>query len=493
MSEVKVYFSDFFEVNEEDIESYGAVNISLINDLPLFIDPFLLFNSEKEEYQKMHKGIIEYLIFLQDQSKNSLKLDSGMKKAWFMFSEVKQNWLGFSLSGNLGRGMGNEFAVGLYKGLKTIFKDFSEEGITQSRHMEKLCLISPRVGRDKISDFTANFAKEYLLEYTQEFAKKTISDKFCRTINVPRVYFNWTTNTWASKEFYLPYYNNDYVLLTPKDILTRDETFINRKDMLRRLDNILPSLQDDELRFELEQYFQNSLSSKCKQSRKERDDYISNMISNHPSIIDCYLKYKEDHREEATSVSKEKVQETEEIFNKNASALIELLNHLTSFYKCNPDVYMEAIKRVGYLKHVIEDQDGYRFFYFNGKPIIREEYLQIMFRLAWYGTTYAVDREVNNGRGPVDFKISHGKENAVLVEFKLASNSKLRHNMAKQTEVYKKASDTKRAIIVVLLFSEEEEKKTINIINELSLGGREDIVLIDARNDNKVSASNVKL
>jgi len=39
---MKLYFSDFFEVSPEVIEKYGAFNPSLINDLPLFIDPFLL-------------------------------------------------------------------------------------------------------------------------------------------------------------------------------------------------------------------------------------------------------------------------------------------------------------------------------------------------------------------------------------------------------------------------------------------------------------------
>lgn len=33
-------FSDYFGVNIDDIDEYGAINISLINDLPLFIDPF---------------------------------------------------------------------------------------------------------------------------------------------------------------------------------------------------------------------------------------------------------------------------------------------------------------------------------------------------------------------------------------------------------------------------------------------------------------------
>ncbi len=43
-----VYFSDIFNVDESILEEYGAMNISLINDLPLFIDPFLLYASIKE-------------------------------------------------------------------------------------------------------------------------------------------------------------------------------------------------------------------------------------------------------------------------------------------------------------------------------------------------------------------------------------------------------------------------------------------------------------
>ena len=38
-----IYFSDFFNIDPEIIDSYGAMDISLINDLPLVIDPFIIF------------------------------------------------------------------------------------------------------------------------------------------------------------------------------------------------------------------------------------------------------------------------------------------------------------------------------------------------------------------------------------------------------------------------------------------------------------------
>lgn len=165
---------------------------------------------------------------------------------------------------------------------------------------------------------------------------------------------------------------------------------------------------------------------------------------------------------------------------------------LPEWYQPIPDAYEEAKKRLNFLKHVIEEQDGYRLFYYKGQPIQREADLQIIYRLVWFGSPLDVNREVNNGRGPVDYKVSYGEKNSTLVEFKLASNTKLKNNLANQIDAYKSASNTKRAIKVILFFSLKEEQKVISILNELKIIGSKDIILIDARNDNKPSASNIK-
>ena len=493
MDAVKLYFSDFFDVDEDIIEGYGAVNISLINDLPLFIDPFLLFNSSDEQFKKIHEEIIKYLLFLQEQASLHPSLSEGMMNSWYLFPEVKQTWLGFSLDGNAGRGLGPDFARDLHLGLNSIFKDFGKETIPKSPHMEKLCLISPNVGRDKISDFTTNFAKKFLLEYTENFAKIYLEPEQCKNFTVPKVEFNYTTMSWSSKAYTLPCFNDDYVLLTPKSLLTRDDTFINRSDMIRNLEMIAPSIGDAALRFELNNYFQSVLSKKKKEmSKTEKEHAAVELIRRHPELIDYYLKYKEDNEQEATSISKQMMQEVKQIFNIQLQELVSLLSDNTAFYKTVPDSLEEARKRVEYLKTVIEDQDGYRIFYLNGKPIKRESDLQIMYRLVWYASEMDVNREVNNGRGPVDYKVSFGSKNSALVEFKLASNSKLKQNLAKQVEIYKQANNTDKAIKVIMYFSEEELNKVNGILNELNLQNCEEIVLIDARNDNKPSASNVK-
>lgn len=218
---MKVYFSDWFDVDPAVLEEYGALNVSLINDLPLFIDPFLLFTSEKEKYQQLHDDIIKYLTFLRDQSVNG-NVDDGLLKSWYMFPEVKQLWLGFSQSGNNGSGLGIDFARALNSNLHVIFTNFGSEKITKGSHIEKVCLVRDGVGRDNISDFTANLIKEYLLEYTQTFAQSYISQSHRKSLSVQGVRFDYDKRYWCPRNYDLPFVLGDYVLLAPKDIILID-------------------------------------------------------------------------------------------------------------------------------------------------------------------------------------------------------------------------------------------------------------------------------
>jgi hypothetical protein len=86
------FFNEYFGVTTDQVDDYSAFNISLINDLPLFIDPFLLFNSGKAEYQQLHNDILRCMIFLRDKI-TSGDTNPDLVKAWFMFPEVKLGWV----------------------------------------------------------------------------------------------------------------------------------------------------------------------------------------------------------------------------------------------------------------------------------------------------------------------------------------------------------------------------------------------------------------
>ena len=480
-------FSNYFNVSHELIDAYGALDISLINDLPLFIDPFLLFSSEKLEYKKIHKSIIQYILFLKELASNK---KFSQCKPLLLFPEVKQNWLGFSENGNSGRGMGSDFARGLFDGLRTVFADFGTESILESPHMEKFSLIRPNIGKDKISDFTTNFAKEYLLDYTQEFAQKNIDNARLKTINVDRVYFDFEYKRWMPKTFKLPFFNGDYVLLTPKDMLTTDDTFINRSDMIASAHEFAPSIGNEALRFSFSNFVAETIrNDELKKSQKNKA--IADFIALHPEIINYYIKFKEQRKEKAAVLSGTQVECVDQFFVDAAGVLSAALSTLP-FYETRPTSFKKAKERVCYLKHVIEDCDCYKLLWKNNKEPSRESDVQLLFRLVWHGADFDLNREVNNGRGPVDYVVSKGAADKTVVEFKLAKNTKLKQSLENQVEIYKRANNTNSSITVIVFYTEAEQKRVEKILNELGLAGNDHIVQIDARKDNKPSGSNAK-
>ncbi len=483
---VNIHFSDFFGLSPEVLDEYGAFDISLVNDLPLFIDPFLIFNSTKPDYKNLHESIIRYLKFLRNKSLQG-SIATGLIGSWYHFGEVKQNWLGYSMVGNSGSGLGRQFASALYKNLGSIFSDFGTEQITKGSHLEKVCLVSDGIGRDNISDFATNLVKNYLLEYTQTFTKKYISTNMRKRLPVEKVRFNYTTETWERDWYELPYFNNDYILLTPKDMLTKDDVWISSRGLYEDFSDVALSIPNEQLKDQINNYFLSILPPNP--VKKERNAAISSTIEQFPQFIEYYIRYKEDHGSDALAVSSEKVLETETLFVRQVNSFAQNLIKTTLFYKYKGTTYDEALIRVNYLKDVIENKDGYRVFYVDGKPLKRENDLQILFRLTWCGTLSDVNREVNNGRGPVDFKISRGSSDMSLVEFKLASNPQLKRNLQNQVAIYEQANNTKRSITVILYFSAEERARVNSIFTELKIENRSDIVLIDARADNKPSAS----
>jgi len=61
--------------------------------------------------------------------------------------------------------------------------------------------------------------------------------------------------------------------------------------------------------------------------------------------------------------------------------------------------------------------------------------------------------------------------------------------LEKQVEIYQKASDAKVAIKVILYFTSTQKERVVAVLSELNLSNEKNIVLINARNDDKPSAS----
>ena len=224
-------------------------------------------------------------------------------------------------------------------------------------------------------------------------------------------------------------------------------------------------------------------------NQKERADAAAETVLQFPALLDYYIKLKEENGEKASDLSSEKVSFTEIVFVHQLRELQELLKANTAFYRTGRTTYQEAHARLAYLKDVIEKKGGHRIFYSDGKPIASEKDLQILYRLVWFGSPSDVGAEANDGRGPVDYKLSRGASDKTLVEMKLARNTALERNLEKQLPIYQAASDAENGIKAIVFFTEEEERRTVGILKKLGLLNHKDVILIDARADNKPSGS----
>ena len=362
----RIYFSDYFEIDHNVIENYGALDIALVCDNPAFVDPFLIFANSK--YKKQHSFIIRYLELLKNKAvvNSDNELNSGDFQHYYKFPEVKQAWLGYSVDGNAGLGLGPLFAESLYKNLNKIFANFGKEKITKSAHIEKLCLVEEGVGIDKISDFTLNLIKGFILEYTQEFALKNIDQKFIKEFPVKKTSFDFNTGLWKDGRFKLPFfeYKNkvDFVLLVPQDVLTSHDTWISKNDFLQNNTKIFSSIENEELRTKLNKYFQDCLLTKVgknkkiikDESQKSKKVALLKTIQEYPQILDYYIKQKENDSDEAL---------------KNHVAIPEKINFYfdteniqqsfaeRSFNKIN--LFDDFLERMKFFKKVLESNSNF--------------------------------------------------------------------------------------------------------------------------------------
>lgn len=139
--------------------------------------------------------------------------------------------------------------------------------------------------------------------------------------------------------------------------------------------------------------------------------------------------------------------------------------------------YEESRAHLSFFKRRIENE-GDQTLSCSNKRIIDEKSLQFAFYLTWFEPERSVSREVRDGRGAADYKVSGMSGDCTIIEIKLACN--LRRNFKRQVELYQIGSNARWALIAIVFFSTAERKKVERILGELHLRRNPDIILIDA-------------
>jgi hypothetical protein len=133
-------------------------------DLPLGIDPFLMFKSRDEEFRRLHRLLTDHFNSGVDAVRKG-RFD--LADVIFDFPEVSAIGLGYTKSGKRGSGLGGQLRDLIIETLKAS-PGLQERGVL---HVEEMQLLAAGIGPDRVSDISANILKGHLVEYTQRQAE----------------------------------------------------------------------------------------------------------------------------------------------------------------------------------------------------------------------------------------------------------------------------------------------------------------------------------
>jgi hypothetical protein len=193
----------------------------LDEDVPLYLDPFLLWKSPSLQDNSLHTALVNSFNNL-----GHLFSNGGEKEAMAyleMSSECREVGLGNSKT-KTGKKIGSKLSAEILN----IYKDIPQVSKSGFVHFEEIQLFVDNISRDRISDITCNFIKSFLVDYTFEQCEK---HKIPLEKAVVENIYDYRKNKFVSEETWVPINPKDRspILFVPKRWL-RYLPWINYED-----------------------------------------------------------------------------------------------------------------------------------------------------------------------------------------------------------------------------------------------------------------------
>ena len=208
MALVRPRLNDFYDLPFTQEEVDFAVPF-LDEDIPLYLDPFLLWRSPSLQDNSLHTAVVNsfnhigYLVRNDDESEAISMLIAA--------SECREAGLGMSKD-KRGLRIGHKTAAAI----TAVFKDIPQVRRAGFTHFEEIQLLVANISKDRVSDIACSFLKSFLVDFTIEQSEKYgIPLKRVTLHNM----YDYRTNRFAVEEgVYLPHNpeTNEPIVLIPK-------------------------------------------------------------------------------------------------------------------------------------------------------------------------------------------------------------------------------------------------------------------------------------
>ena len=259
MTYIRPRLNDFFGIPLSQEHADFAIPF-LDEDIPLYLDPFLLWKSPSLQDNALHSILINsfnHLGYLYNKGNETEAVNM-----LIIMSECSEVGLG---SGKTKKGA--KISKITANEILNLFKTIPQARINGFTHFEVIQLYINSISKDRISDIGCSLLKSFLIDYTQQQ---------CYKYNIPMTDFNdfsiyeHKANCFKSEQLLLPYSptNNSPIIFTPKRWL-RYIPWINYED-----------------------YFTNGFVKEGQEDKLDKPEILAYNRNNY-DVIESYIKSKE--------------------------------------------------------------------------------------------------------------------------------------------------------------------------------------------------------
>lgn len=458
-----MFVSDLFGLNDEQckiMNSLGVLDALLDKDSNFFINIIRLKESTVPEFIEAYTHINEFfsqIATLLDAA-DTPSMDDKLYRAarsMFSFHEVNGINLGFSESGN-GSGWGKELSDRVLADAYQIVK----KGSKQPEIFHLVSLFEEGIGPDRLSDMIATIIEPFIIKYTLRIMKELdISPDNHQNLS-------FQTNGLVSNP-----YKKAAVLLLPEEIL-------HELPIAKDWDDIERVAYENRV---VRQEISAEVGAEwARWASPERKRYLRNQVFMNPEACDRVVDgYR--HQELTAYNPKEDLNYLVEVLLK-AIKKTELYNIRIN----HPDSLVATRAIIEIFQDWVENNRGWAVIQ-DAPTKNREKAVQRMIHLAAKNYVEMNDLdfscEPDEGRGPVDVKLSRGRDKT-LAEIKLSTNGQYLHGYESQIREYGNAERTRNLIYVFVDLGNPGRKKTIlNLYRKTKYSKTPcpELIIVDAR------------
>lgn len=443
-----MFVSEYFQLSDKQLEKMsdmGVFDALIDKDNNFFINIIRLKQSAITEFVEAYAHLNRYfseiatLLEASDHPSIEDKMYRAARRK-FKFHEVNGINLGvasYRYGAGWGQKLSDQFLYDAYQIVK--------KGSKQPELFHLVSLFEENVAGDRLSDMIATIIEPEIKKYTLRVMEELeiSKDKKPELVFLPD---GLVQNP----------YKNAPIFLLPEEIL--HELPIARDwDDLDRV-----ALENDIIRRELSEEIGSEWS---RWATADRKSYLKRHIFMEPDICDRVVKGYKDEKLSAMNLKE------------NADYLAELLlksiKRELSFEssKKKPSTLEAALEIIGIFKDWVENNRGWAEI--QDAPSSKREkavqrYIHLCAKYYVEVNNLDISCEPDEGRGPVDVKLSRGTDKT-LAEVKLSSNSQYLHGYLTQVQEYGAAERTRNLVYVFVDVGNPRRLKTIKEIHHKNM------------------------